>query len=68
MFTAIGIGIVLVATLVGYLMHGGNFVVLLQINEFVILGGAAIGSIIAAQGIQLDRSAQTRPLHQGRLP
>lgn len=52
MFTFIGVGIVLVATLVGYLMHGGNLMVLMQINEFVILIGAAIGSIMAAEGIQ----------------
>lgn len=51
MFTIIGIGIVLVATLVGYMMHGGNFGVLIQINEFVILIGAAVGSIIASSGM-----------------
>mgnify|MGYP002377585559 FL=1 len=51
MFTFIGIAIVLVATLVGYLMHGGNIGVLIQINEFVILLGAAVGSIIAANGM-----------------
>ncbi|MBS1706670.1 MAG: flagellar motor stator protein MotA [Armatimonadetes bacterium] len=51
MFTFIGIGIVLVATMVGYLMHHGNIGVLIQINEFVILGGAGIGSLIAAQGM-----------------
>jgi chemotaxis protein MotA len=51
MFTIIGVGLVLVATLVGFLMHGGNFAVLMQINEFIILFGAAIGSLIAANGI-----------------
>lgn len=27
-------------------MHGGNIVVLMQVSEFIILGGAALGSII----------------------
>jgi chemotaxis protein MotA len=52
MFTFIGVAIVLVSTIVGYLMHQGNLAVLIQINEFVILLGAAVGSIIAASGMQ----------------
>lgn len=51
MFTFIGIAIVLVATIVGYVMHDGNIGVLIQINEFVILIGAAVGSLIAANGL-----------------
>ena len=39
MFTIIGIVVALVAIMVGYMMHGGNFGVLIQINEFIILGG-----------------------------
>jgi len=35
----------------GYLMHGGQIGVLIQINEFIILGGCAIGSLISAQGM-----------------
>ncbi len=51
MFTFIGIAIVLVATLIGYVMHDGKFGVLMQINEFIILGGAAVGSLMAANGM-----------------
>ncbi|MBL8087789.1 MAG: flagellar motor stator protein MotA [Chthonomonas sp.] len=51
MFTFIGIFIVLAATLIGYVMHHGNIAVLIQINEFVILGGCAAGSLIAANGM-----------------
>jgi len=51
MFTFIGIAIVLIATMVGYVMHHGNIAVLIQINEFVILGGCAAGSLIGAQGM-----------------
>lgn len=52
MFTFIGIAIVFIATLVGYIMHHGQIGVLIQINEFVILGGAAIGSFLAANGMK----------------
>ncbi len=36
---------------VGYALDGGNFAVLLQINEFIILGGAGFGSFLAANGM-----------------
>ena len=52
MFTIIGIVVALVAILVGYTMHGGNFGVLIQINEFIILAGAGVGSLIAANGMK----------------
>jgi chemotaxis protein MotA len=51
MFTFIGIGIVVVAVLVGYIMHHGNIAVLIQPNEFVILFGAAFGSLMAGHGM-----------------
>jgi chemotaxis protein MotA len=50
-FVIVGILIVFVCIVVGYAMDGGNFAVLLQINEFIILGGAAIGSFLAANGV-----------------
>ncbi len=52
MFTIIGIAIVFVSVVVGYLMHHGNLMVLIQINEFVILGGAGLGSFLAANGMK----------------
>lgn len=52
MFTIIGIVIVIAATMVGYIMHHGEIAVLIQINEFVILGGCAIGSLLAANGMK----------------
>jgi chemotaxis protein MotA len=52
MFVIIGIVIVLVATIVGYVMHHGNIAVLIQINEFIILGGAGLGSFLAANGMK----------------
>jgi chemotaxis protein MotA len=52
MFTIIGIVLVLMAIVVGYAMHGGNFAVLIQINELIILGGAGFGSFLAANGMK----------------
>lgn len=51
MFTFLGVGIVLIAVVIGYVMHGGPIGVLIQINEFVILAGAFVGSTIAANGM-----------------
>lgn len=46
MFVIIGLVVVLGSVLLGYMMHNGNPMVLLQINEFVIIGGAALGSML----------------------
>ena len=51
MFTIIGIVIVVASVIVGYVMHHGNMAVLIQINEFIILGGAGLGSFLAANGM-----------------
>ena len=51
MFVLIGIVLVFVCVIIGYAMHGGNFMVLIQINEFIILGGAGFGSFLAANGM-----------------
>jgi chemotaxis protein MotA len=52
MFVIIGIVIVIASIMVGYVMHHGNFAVLIQINEFIILGGAGFGSFLAADGMK----------------
>ncbi|HTY37977.1 MAG TPA: flagellar motor stator protein MotA [Bacteroidota bacterium] len=46
MFVIIGAVVVIVSVLVGYTMHGGPLLVLLQWNEFIIIGGASIGSLL----------------------
>lgn len=51
MFTIIGIVILLASVMVGYMMHGGKIMVLVQINEYLILMGAGLGSLIAANGM-----------------
>ncbi len=44
----VGSLIVLVSVLAGYMLHGGNLMVLWQPTEVLIIGGAALGSFIIA--------------------
>lgn len=46
MFVLVGAGILFASLLIGYTMHGGKVVALMQISEFVIIGGAALGSVV----------------------
>ena len=46
MFVIIGIAVVFGGVVLGFLMAGGNLILLIQISEFVTIGGAAIGSIL----------------------
>jgi chemotaxis protein MotA len=48
MFAIIGILVVFGAVLAGFLMEKGPLLVLMQPSEFVIIGGAALGTMIAA--------------------
>ncbi len=48
MTVIIGIVVVLASVFAGYLLHGGHLGVLFQPSEFLIIGGAAIGSMIVA--------------------
>jgi chemotaxis protein MotA len=50
MFVLIGIIFGCVCIFAGYLMHGGQIGVLIQISEFIIIGGAGIGIFIASSG------------------
>ncbi|MDQ1265512.1 MAG: chemotaxis protein MotA, partial [Bacteroidota bacterium] len=53
MFIIIGAAIVFVSIIVGYLMHHGQLAVLLQYNEFIIIGGAAVGSMIIGNSLSV---------------
>jgi chemotaxis protein MotA len=48
MFVIIGMVLVLACLLIGYTMHEGKIMVLMQVNEFIIIGGAALGSLLIA--------------------
>ena len=45
MFILIGLAVVFGSILLGYTMHHGHIGVLLQVSEFIIIGGAALGAI-----------------------
>lgn len=57
MFVLIGIGLVLAATVAGFVMSKGNIAVLIQVNEFIIIAGAGIGSFVAANGLANAKAA-----------
>ena len=46
MLIIVGVVLVLGSVAVGYLMHGGNVAVLMQVNEFIVIGGAAGGAVL----------------------
>lgn len=46
MFIIVGAAVVIVSLIVGFLMAGGQLLVLFQPSEFVTIGGAAIGSVL----------------------
>jgi chemotaxis protein MotA len=48
MFAIIGIVVVFGAVLAGYLMEHGNLAVLVQPAELIIIGGAAVGTVLIA--------------------
>jgi len=48
MFTIVGLVIVFASVMGGFAMSGGNFAILIQPNELVVIGGAALGSLIIA--------------------
>lgn len=48
MFVIIGFAIVLISVLGGFWEAGGPFVVLIQPAEFIIIGGAALGALLAS--------------------
>ena len=48
MFVIVGLVIVFGAVIGGYVMHHGQIAVLIQPNEFLIIGGAGIGAMVIA--------------------
>jgi len=49
----VGLVIVFGSVIGGYLMHHGQIGVLIQINEYIIIGGAGLGSLIVANPPQV---------------
>ncbi|MDR3627327.1 MAG: flagellar motor stator protein MotA [Ignavibacteriaceae bacterium] len=53
MFVIIGIAVVVVGVVAGFLLAGGNLLLLLQYSEFITIGGAAIGSLLISAPLSL---------------
>jgi len=53
MFVIVGILVVICAILGGYLMEHGHIAVLLQPAELIIIGGAAIGTVLIANPLHI---------------
>lgn len=53
MFLIIGLAIVFIAMIVGFMVAGGNPAALIHVSEIITIGGIAIGSLIAANPISL---------------
>lgn len=56
MFVIIGIVVVFGSVLAGYVMHEGQIGILIQPTEFIIIGGAAIGTLLIANPLPLTIS------------
>jgi chemotaxis protein MotA len=50
-FIIIGLVVVFGSILVGYTMHHGQVAVLIQINEFIIIGGSGLGAMLIANPV-----------------
>lgn len=55
-----GLIFVMVCVLGGYLMHGGNLLLLNQPAEFVIIGGAAVGTLVVSTPTHVLRQMVTQ--------
>jgi chemotaxis protein MotA len=55
MFVLIGIAIVLAGVLGGFALEGGPFLVLMQVAEFLIIGGAALGAVFISTPITIQK-------------
>ena len=53
MLVIVGLIVVLGSVLLGYTLHGGHVGVLIQPTELIIIGGAAVGTIIASSPASL---------------
>jgi chemotaxis protein MotA len=56
MFAIIGIVVVFGAIVAGYLMEKGNLLVLMQPAELIIIGGAALGTLLIANPIHVIKA------------
>ncbi|MGE5795174.1 MAG: flagellar motor stator protein MotA [Ignavibacteria bacterium] len=53
MFVIAGLALVIISVIVGFTIAGGNLLLLLQWAEFLVIGGAALGSVLIATPLSL---------------
>ena len=53
MFVIVGIAVVVVSVVAGFTLGGGNLLLLVQVAEFITIGGAALGSVLIATPLPL---------------
>jgi len=51
----IGFTVVFASLFIGYTMHGGHLAVLIQVSEFIIIGGAALGALLIGNRMSVIR-------------
>lgn len=56
MFSIIGVVVVFGCVIGGYLMEKGNLAVLIQPSELIIIGGAALGTVLTANPMHIIKS------------
>ncbi len=62
MFVIIGLVVVFGSIVVGYTMHHGELAVLIQVNEIIIICGAALGSVIIGNPLPTVKAMFTQSL------
>jgi chemotaxis protein MotA len=55
MFVVIGALVVLGSIIAGYTMHGGQLLILFQVTEIIIIGGAALGSLLISNPMSVTK-------------
>jgi len=55
MFVLIGSLVVLGSIIAGYTMHGGHLLILFQVTEIIIIGGAALGSLLISNPMSVTK-------------
>lgn len=59
MFVLIGFAVVFASVLGGYVMHHGKIAVLIQVSEFIIIGGAGVGAVVAGNSPRVVKKMLT---------
>lgn len=63
MFVIIGLVIVWGCVIGGYVLHHGEVMVLIQLNEFIIIGGAGLGALVVANPPAVVKRILVEMLH-----